>query len=78
MVTNAGVEIDPEARERIFDRFVRLDPARARTDGAGGAGLGLSLAREFARAHGGDVSLVASSPEGTTFELRLPIAAPEA
>jgi len=63
----------PEHREQIFDRFFRADPSRT----GGGHGLGLSLAREFARAHGGDVTLLETGPEGAVFELTLP-AAPEA
>ncbi|MFF8310494.1 ATP-binding protein [Streptomyces lydicus] len=59
----------PEAeRERIFERFVRLDDARARDDG--GAGLGLALARDVAVRHGGSLAVRA----GAVFELRLPVA----
>ncbi|MFI6769717.1 ATP-binding protein [Streptomyces sp. NPDC050355] len=59
----------PEAeRERIFERFVRLDDARARDDG--GAGLGLAIARDVAVRHGGTLAV----REGAVFELRLPVA----
>ncbi|UQA93051.1 sensor histidine kinase [Streptomyces halobius] len=59
----------PEAdRERIFERFVRLDDARARDDG--GAGLGLAIARDVAMRHGGSLAV----REGSVFELRLPLA----
>ncbi|MFI7098116.1 ATP-binding protein [Streptomyces sp. NPDC050161] len=59
----------PEAeRERIFERFVRLDDARARDDG--GAGLGLAIARDVAVRHGGSLAV----REGSVFELRLPVA----
>ncbi|TJZ46274.1 HAMP domain-containing histidine kinase [Streptomyces piniterrae] len=59
----------PEAeRERIFERFVRLDDARARDDG--GAGLGLAIARDVAVRHGGSLAV----REGSVFELRLPLA----
>ncbi|MCA8924020.1 MAG: HAMP domain-containing protein [Planctomycetes bacterium] len=66
-VSNSGPVIAPEHREQIFDRFFRADPSRT----GGGHGLGLSLAREFARAHGGELTLVESGPEGTVFELTL-------
>jgi signal transduction histidine kinase len=69
-VTDAGDGIPPEMQPHIFERFVRGDAAR--TSAAGGAGLGLALARWIARAHGGDVKLVRSSHDGTTFAAVLP------
>ena len=71
-VFNTGPGIALEDRERIFERFFRVDKARGR-DG-GNAGLGLSLAREIARAHGGDLYLADARPGGTAFTLRLPVA----
>jgi signal transduction histidine kinase len=63
----------PEAeRERIFDRFVRLDDARARE--SGGSGLGLAIVREIAAAHGGTVAVTRSALGGARFEVRLPAA----
>ncbi|MFD4712467.1 ATP-binding protein [Streptomyces sp. NPDC058430] len=63
----------PEAeRERIFERFVRLDDARARDDG--GAGLGLAIARDVAVRHGGALTVSSSPAGGALFELRLPVA----
>lgn len=59
-------------RERVFERWLRLDDARARDDG--GAGLGLPLARSIARSHGGDVTLVSSPLGGARALLRLPAA----
>jgi signal transduction histidine kinase len=63
----------PEAeRERIFERFVRLDAARSRDDG--GAGLGLAIARDVAVRHGGTLTVRETAAGGALFELRLPIA----
>ncbi|MFI6930696.1 sensor histidine kinase [Streptomyces sp. NPDC050287] len=62
----------PEAdRERIFERFVRLDDARSRDDG--GAGLGLAIARDVAVRHGGTLTVRDAPAGGALFELRLPI-----
>jgi len=58
-------------RERIFERFVRLDPAR---HADGGAGLGLPIARWIAELHHGTLTLDASGPSGSTFIARLPLA----
>ncbi|MFJ8644754.1 sensor histidine kinase [Streptomyces sp. NPDC093546] len=61
----------PEAeRERIFERFVRLDDARSRDEG--GAGLGLAIARDVATGHGGTLAVRRSPSGGALFELRLP------
>ncbi|MEU1848509.1 HAMP domain-containing sensor histidine kinase [Streptomyces sp. NPDC019990] len=63
----------PEAdRERIFERFVRLDAARSRDDG--GAGLGLAIARDVAVRHGGTLTAGRGPAGGALFELRLPLA----
>jgi signal transduction histidine kinase len=63
----------PEAdRERIFERFVRLDAARSRDDG--GAGLGLAIARDVAVRHGGTLTAGQGPAGGALFELRLPLA----
>lgn len=70
-IANTGPAISAEDRPRIFDRFHRVDLARQR----GGHGLGLSLAREIAGAHGGSLDLVESAEPGwTVFELTLPLA----
>ena len=70
-VADAGEGIAPAIQPHIFERFFRGDAARTSSDG--GAGLGLALARWVARAHGGDVTLVRSSHEGTTFAATLPM-----
>jgi two-component system OmpR family sensor kinase len=69
-VSDRGPGISSEIQEHIFERFYRGDAARTRSDG--GAGLGLALARWIANVHGGDVTLVRSSEEGTTFTAFLP------
>jgi len=69
-IGNTGPGIPPEEQSRVFDRFCRLDAARNR--GVDGVGLGLSLAREIARAHGGDVVLKESRNGWTCFSLTLP------
>jgi signal transduction histidine kinase len=65
---DTGAGIPDDDRERVFDRFVRLDPARA----VGGAGLGLSIARWIAEAHGGSLRVERSGPDGTVFAARFP------
>lgn len=72
-VTDDGPGIPPADRERVFDRFTRLDDARARD--AGGSGLGLAIVRELSRRHGGTVVLEDASP-GVRAELRLPATPP--
>jgi two-component system, OmpR family, sensor histidine kinase SenX3 len=69
-VTDTGIGIPMRDRERIFERFYRVDKARAR--GTGGTGLGLAIVRNIARAHGGDVSVKSMEGHGSTFTLRLP------
>lgn len=68
-VVDEGPGIAEEARARIFERFFRADPARARQEGTdqGGAGLGLAIARHVAEAHGGTLELSDASPGHTEF-----------
>ncbi|MBW4512345.1 MAG: HAMP domain-containing protein [Scytonematopsis contorta HA4267-MV1] len=70
-IANASKNIPEGDKSRIFDRFHRGDPARTRK--VEGTGLGLSLAREIARAHGGDLTLDSTSEGETAFTLTLPI-----
>jgi heavy metal sensor kinase len=69
-VSNTGHDIPEAHRERIFERFHRVDKSRTRAKG--GAGLGLSIAREIARSHGGDLTVDPSPPGVTTFTFTLP------
>jgi signal transduction histidine kinase len=70
VVEDHGVGIPPEHAARVFERFHRVDPARAAE--SGGAGLGLAIVRGIARLHGGDVSLEPASPSGCRFTLTIP------
>ncbi|QIJ65325.1 HAMP domain-containing sensor histidine kinase [Streptomyces sp. JB150] len=69
-VTDAGPGIPAADRDRVFDRFYRVDKARSRD--RGGSGLGLSVAASLVRAHGGTIE-VASEPGRTEFTVRLPM-----
>lgn len=69
-VEDDGDGVPVADRVRIFERFVRLDEARARDDG--GSGLGLAIVAEIVHAHGGDVSVNDSDLGGSRFVVRLP------
>ncbi|MDN3021626.1 HAMP domain-containing sensor histidine kinase [Streptomyces sp. S.PB5] len=69
-VTDAGPGIPPADREKVFDRFYRIDKARSRD--RGGSGLGLAVAHSLVRAHGGTVE-VSSEPGRTVFTVALPL-----
>ncbi|WP_127503038.1 sensor histidine kinase [Actinoplanes solisilvae] len=69
-VDDDGPGIPADQRERVFDRFVRLDEARARD--AGGSGLGLAIVKEVVAAHGGTVVVSSSELGGARFTVRLP------
>ena len=71
-VEDDGVGIAVEQRERVFERFVRLDEARARD--AGGSGLGLAIVRQIVAAHGGSVAVGSARLGGARFVVRLPAA----
>ena len=74
-VADTGAGLAPEDVERVFERFYRVDP----TGHAAGTGVGFTIARAVARAHGGD--LTAASPgrgQGSTFTLTIPAAPPPA
>ncbi len=69
-VADTGIGIASEDLPHIFDRFWRVD--RARTRKAGGSGLGLSIARSIAEAHGGTLEVESELGKGSTFEVLLP------
>jgi heavy metal sensor kinase len=73
-VADRGAGIPPDLQHRIFDRFYRVDSARAREEesATSGAGLGLSIARWIAEVHGGRLDLAESRPGRTEFRLTLP------
>ncbi|MEW1758128.1 HAMP domain-containing sensor histidine kinase [Streptomyces cyaneofuscatus] len=69
-VRDDGAGVPEDERERIFERFVRLDDARSRDDG--GAGLGLAIARDVATRHGGTLTVHRAPEGGAAFRLQLP------
>ncbi|MEU1202545.1 HAMP domain-containing sensor histidine kinase [Streptomyces sp. NPDC005813] len=69
-VADDGHGIAPADRERVFERFVRLDEARGRDEG--GAGLGLAIARDVVHRHGGTLTVTDAPGGGAAFEVRLP------
>lgn len=71
-VSDDGDGVPQSERDRIFERFVRLDDARTRDDG--GAGLGLAIARDVAARHGGTLTVREAPGGGALFELRVPAA----
>jgi signal transduction histidine kinase len=71
-VADDGPGIPAEERERVFERFVRLDEHRNRSDG--GTGLGLPIARAIVAAHGGSIA-IAETSAGATFVVRIPLSA---
>ncbi|HXY92052.1 MAG TPA: HAMP domain-containing sensor histidine kinase [Acidimicrobiia bacterium] len=72
VVDDDGPGISPEDRERVFDRFTRLDDGRARD--AGGLGLGLSMVKSIVEQHGGTVTIGDAPIGGARVAVRLPAA----
>jgi two-component system OmpR family sensor kinase len=71
-VSDSGPGMDEEQLARVFERFFRADPSRARA--SGGVGLGLSIVVAVAEAHGGTVTAQGTPGEGATFRVTLPLA----
>jgi len=71
-VRDTGIGIAPAEHERVFEAFRRVEGASARA----GSGLGLPLAREIARAHGGEIELESALGQGAVFRVRLPLGGP--
>jgi signal transduction histidine kinase len=70
-VADQGCGIPAEYREKVFERFYRVDKARTRD--AGGTGLGLSIAKWAVHAHGGSISVNSNLNGGCTFQIQLPL-----
>lgn len=71
-VSDTGPGIPPEAREKIFERFYRLDKSRSKE--TGGTGLGLAIVKHAALHHAGSVEVTSEEGMGSTFIVRLPAA----
>ena len=74
-VSDTGIGIPQSGRERIFERFYRVDSARSRE--VGGTGLGLAIAKHLVEAHAGRIEVVSEIGHGSTFSIRLPAAKPQ-
>ena len=70
-VEDHGIGIPKDHATRVFERFHRVDPARAAE--SGGAGLGLAIVRRIARLHGGDATLEPTTPHGCRFVFSVPV-----
>ncbi|MDP8924117.1 MAG: ATP-binding protein [Chloroflexota bacterium] len=75
VVADDGPGIAPEYRERVFDRFFRVEPPGM---SVGGAGLGLAICRRFVELHGGTIDVRPSPGRGAHFRFTLPLGATEA
>jgi two-component system phosphate regulon sensor histidine kinase PhoR len=71
-VEDHGVGIPRAARDRVFERFYKIDRARLRPEVGGGTGLGLAIARHVVEQHGGRIWVASQEGRGSTFSFALP------
>ena len=73
-VEDHGIGIPRAARDRVFERFYKIDRARLRAEAGGGTGLGLAIARHVIEQHGGRIWVESQEGVGSTFSFALPVA----
>jgi signal transduction histidine kinase len=71
IVQDDGPGVPLDMQDAVFEPFRRLEPSRNRD--TGGVGLGLAIARNLARGHGGDITLQSAAPQGARFVFSLPL-----
>jgi two-component system phosphate regulon sensor histidine kinase PhoR len=71
-VEDSGIGISPQYQQRVFERFYRVDKARSQS--LGGSGLGLSIVKNIAERHSGNVNVISQLGVGSTFTFRMPLA----
>lgn len=69
-MSDTGIGIPPELRERVFERFFRVDESRSKE--TGGSGLGLAIVKHAAQVHGAKITVMGNDPQGTIIEVRFP------
>ena len=69
-MSDTGIGIPPELRERVFERFYRVDESRSKE--TGGSGLGLAIVKHAAQVHGAKITVMGNDPQGTVIEVHFP------